>query len=293
MKLNFNVMMIKIRIHIILILVLLTTILISCEDPVPYDYIEQKYVEAVLIVGEPIKGIVIMRTQPLSGVFNYDSSLVRNADVTISDGVNNFKLQFKDSAYYYPDTNYKILPETKYTLSINCPDNKTITGETSTPKIFNWIKPPKKIIYYPKGQDSIDLPYIDSLNLEWELATIFYMISVKCLDTLNYGKYLTPPTDELNRRITRRFSNDLRYREITNWSFIPNNKTPVLWYYFKWYGMQEVTIWNPDKNFLNWGLQYFVNASYDPRLNSIKGGIGVFGSASVIRDTTFLVKNQP
>ncbi|MFH1052548.1 MAG: hypothetical protein V1779_16640 [bacterium] len=277
----------------ILILTIFVFSLFSCEDPIPNDYIEEKFVEAVLIVGEPIQNIVVMRTQSLSEVYNYDSSLVRDAIVKISDGENNFNLVFRNSSYYYPDTNYKVKPETIYELTVNCPDNKILKGTTTTPKVFNWVIPPKKLMYFPSKQDSITLPRVDSLDFEWELVTIFYMISVKCLDTLDYGKYLQPATSELNRRISKRFSNDLRYRELAIWTFIPSNKTPVLWNYFKWYGQHEVAVWNPDKNFLNWGLQYFVDSSYNPRLNSIEGGIGVFGSASVIRDTTFLVKNQP
>lgn len=269
------------------------SVLTSCEDPVPFDYVEEKFVEAILIVGEPIQNIVVMRTQPLTKEYNYDSSMVKDAVVMINDGVNSLELEYKDGSYYYPDTSYRVQPQTKYKLTINFSDNKVLSGETTTPKTFNWIIPPKKQLYFPSGRDSITLPRVDSLDFEWELLTIFYMISVKCLDTLNYGIFLQPTTQELNRRISKRFSNDLRYRELTIWTFIPSNKTPVLWNYFKWYGLHEVAIWNPDKNFLNWGLQYFVDSSYDPRLSSVKGGIGVFGSASVIRDTTFLIKNQP
>ena len=277
----------------ILLLLLLLLSLISCEDPIPNDYIEQKYVEAILVVGEPIQNIVLTRTQPLNIEYNYDSSLVRDAFIQITDGKDTFNLEFKDSAYYYPDRNYKILPDTKYELLINCSDGKILKGTTITPKSFNWIIPPKKKIQYPIGKDSVDLPEVDSLIFEWDLVTIFYMLSVKCLDTLYYGKYLEPQTVELNRRISKPFSHDLRYRELNSWTFLPNNKTPVVWNIFKWYGRHEIAIWNPDMNFLNWGLQYFVDQSYDPRLNSIKGGIGVFGSASVVRDTFFLLKNQP
>ena len=68
---------------------------------------------------------------------------------------------------------------------------------------------------------------------------------------------------------------------------------PIIWNFFKWFGMHEVSIYAPDENFLNWALQYFINSNYDSRHNSINGGIGVFGSASVVRDTSFIIKNQP
>ena len=34
----------------------------ACEDAIPSDYIEQKFVEAYLIVDEPIRNIVLMNT---------------------------------------------------------------------------------------------------------------------------------------------------------------------------------------------------------------------------------------
>jgi len=268
----------------------------SCEDPVPTDYKEEKYVEAFLLVGEPVKNIIVMKTQPVTVAFNYDSSLVHDAFVKIIDDEKEMILEFrdgKDAGYYFPDTTYLIKPETDYKLEIICCDNTVLTGETTTPAAFNWINPPKKQIQYPK--DTLDLPFVDSLVFEWEGSRdiFFYMISVRCIDTLEYGKYLDPATEESNRRIGKPFSNDLRYRELSTWTFMPNTKTPVVWNIFKWFGMHEVSIYAPDSNFLNWALQYFISSNYDSRHNSINGGIGVFGSASVVRDTSFIIKNQP
>jgi hypothetical protein len=265
--------------------------LFSCEDPVPTDYIEEKFVEAYLIVNEPIRDIAVMKTQPLNSVFNYDSSFVGNLDVYIIEGENRMKLEFNGKSYYYPDTTYLVKPQTKYFLEIDCIDGNKVSGETTTPSAFSWVNKPKDIIYFPK--DTMNLPSVDSLVIEWEKSTIFYLIAITCIDTLEYGKYLTPVSGEMNRRIYKPFSNDRRYKEISSWSFMPNNKTPVVWNYFKWFGMHDVTIYSPDPNFLEWAIQYFVKNSYDPLLGSIKGGIGVFGSAAVVRDTSFLVKNQP
>ncbi len=274
-----------------LILITLIISLISCEDPVPSDYIEKIYVEAYLIVDEPIKDIYIGKTQPVLDSFDYEKARYSGLDVYILEGSNKFKLDY-NGRYYYYDTSYKVKENTKYKIEISTGDGKFIYGETITPKRFKWITPPKDIVFFPK--DSLNLPTEDSLSLEWESVTPYYVIMIKCLDTLNYGKYLQPPTEEMNRRIVFFRENERRYKDVTSVSFIPTDKTRFLWNFFKWYGLQEITIFNPDLNFLEWNLQYAVSAAYDSRLGSIKGdGIGVFGSASVIRDTLFLVKNQP
>ena len=39
----------------------LILVLSGCEDPVPNDYIPENYVEAYLLVGEPIKNIIVMK----------------------------------------------------------------------------------------------------------------------------------------------------------------------------------------------------------------------------------------
>ena len=116
---------------------------------------------------------------------------------------------------------------------------------------------------------------------------------MKCLDTLNYGKYLTPPTAEMNRRINLPFRNDRAYRETATLLPIPNSQTPVVWNTFKWFGLHEVGVYVPDWNFLRWYIQSQTRSQIDPLLSSIKGGYGYFGSASVIRDTSVIIKNQP
>jgi hypothetical protein len=113
------------------------------------------------------------------------------------------------------------------------------------------------------------------------------------LDTLNYGKYLSSPTEEKNRRIFRSFENDRMYYEISSYAFIPNNKSFVVWNIFKWYGPHEVTVYVPDWNYLRWFKQYAMKSRYDDNLGTLKNGKGFFGSASMIKDTVLLLKNQP
>ncbi len=284
--------------YIILFLIITGVfILSSCADPVPTDYIEQKFVEAYLLVNEPIKDIVLMNTQPVADSFSYANSLIRDADVKIIGDGQVFELKIDtggDQGYYYPDSTYLVKPNTHYKLQITIPGYPdTIYAETTTPGTIKYLSPELDSLYYPK--DTINLPPLDTYRLEWEKVPDinFYIITVKCLDTLYYGKYLHPPTDEMNRRVFKPYSEGARGKEITNTMFVPNTKVPVVWLFFKWFGLQQVSVYAPDPNYLNWVIQHLTKNQYDSKLSNIKKGLGVFGSASVARGTTFLIKNQP
>lgn len=280
---------------------------VGCEDPVPTDYEPENYLEAALVVGQPIDNIVLMRTQPIQDTFNYESSLIRDAEVVISGDGKEFKLSIdvNGTRGYYLNENYIVKGNTKYNINVTLPGGSTITGSTLTPDTVEWVRDVPNMIQYPK--DTVNKPSNDTLiwegiptpiNLNGDLKDGFWGISVKALDTLEYGTYLdTVPNKEKNRRLFRRNSNpdnDWRYKELSQWGLIPSKKTPVVWSYFKWYGLHEVSIYNLDNNYLNWVLQKISQSEYDERLSSVKGdGIGVFGSMNAIRDTFFLIKNQP
>jgi hypothetical protein len=284
----------------ILILLTLFVFLLSCEDPVPTDYVEQTIVESYLVVDEPIRGLRIMRTLPLTDTFLIEEALIGNANVKIYEGENIFELQYAPlgsdfPGYFYPDHEYKVKSGTKYELEITLDDGSKITGETFTPPTTEFTQTVPDFIYFP--QDTINLPANDSLRVEWENVEGFgvYGLSIKCIDTLDYGKYLEPPVpNELNRRILKPWSDDDDFYEISRWYPVANTSTPVVWSAFKYYGMHELAVYVPDFNFLRWFLQNATRGQADPLLNSLEGdGFGCFGSVSVIRDTSFLIKNQP
>lgn len=277
------------------LIILFTIALAGCEDPVPTDYKPQYYVEAVLLVDEPIHDIVLMRSQPVSQKFDYAASLVRNAQVIIKSEGRSFELVIDnegEKGYYYNDTSYKVKPNTLYELEVRTTDGAVITGSTTTPGRTSWTILPKDTIQYPK--DSLNLPDREKIGWSKVQGINFYSVAVVCKDTLNYGMYLTPPTEERNRRIYKPWLEDQHFREISNWSFIANTETSVVWNVFKWYGLHDVYVYAPDWNFLQWMLQHFMSGTYNDLLTSIKGdGIGVFGSASRIKSEFFLLKNQP
>jgi hypothetical protein len=277
-------------------LILIVSFINSCEDPVPNDYTPDNIVEAILIVDEPIQNITVMRSQPLDIKFNYDSSMIKDANVVITGDGQDFVLKYRTRedgkiGYYFADTNYKVKPQIEYKLKITLNDGKVITGSTVTPSRTEWSFPPKDFYQFPL--DTIKLPATDSIGWKKVPSFEFYLVSIKNLDTLNYGSYLTPATGEMNRRIDNGFRSERFFRETAVINPIPNVRTSVVWNVFKWYGKHELAIYVPDFNLLRWYLQAQTKGEADPLLTSVKGGIGYFGSASIIRHNFFLLKNQP
>jgi hypothetical protein len=278
-----------------LIFVIFLSFLFSCVETSEKDFREEYIVEAFIVVGEPVNNIRFMRTIPILDTFSLERAMIRDAEIYIeSETGQKINLEMSNNirqGYKAIDQSYLIEEDTRYKINIVY-NFDTIKGETITPKKFNWIDRAPKQIQYPI--DSIGLS--DQINVKWENpgGFNFYHIVIRCIDTLNYGKYLEPPTEELNRRISLWRDQDFFFRNTTNHGLVPLNEGSIIWTTFKWYGMQEVTIYNPDFNWFRWLGQYF-QTEYNDILSSVEGrnARGVFGSASAIKDTSFLLKNQP
>jgi hypothetical protein len=294
----------------ILTLFLISLALTSCADagfgdffgsPSINDYVEDYAVQGLLIVGDPIEDIRLMRSQRLLDSFSLEKAAVRDAQVRIFENGRAIDLTFDPITFTYkavPEA--RIKPQTAYRLEINVRTTKneplTIRGTTTTPAQIAWTRLPKETYEYPK--DTTLLPSPDSLVIAWtSIAGVTdYIFSTLCLDTLEYGKYLTPLTTEKNRRIVRFFESQLpRYDEPVRAGIRAVTLTPVIWTAFKWFGKQEMRIYAPDANWANWFRQtnFGQNPRYNYRLGSIENGKGVFGSASLARAFTFVYKNQP
>lgn len=297
---NYSDTIIMVRYLFILIVLGLGVAVTGCEDPVPTDYVPQYVFTGYLIVDEPIGGIILTQSQSPLDTFTYKRGEIGDAQIRISTDRDTFDLVFNPadtgfSTYSYPDTTAHVQPNTTYHMEARLPDGTVLRSETTTPARIEWVQAPREVLQYPT--DTLNLPSPDSLKLIWTRApgVSEYLISVQSLDTLNYGKYLDPPTTERNRRIERFFEDNApRYNDIVRWGFLQNVEVNVVWVAFKWFGLHEVTVYAPDPAMLEWFKQLqFGGNQYQSLLSNIDGGLGVFGSASVARQQSFLVKNQP
>lgn len=292
------------------VLLMIFLFLAGCQDagfgdfwgsPSINDYIEDYAVQALLIVGEPIEDIRVMRSLRLQDSFSLEKAAVRDAQVRIFERDRAIDLTFDHATFTFKASpNIRIKPTTPYRLEINLRTTKgevrTLTGTTTTPQQVVWTLAPKDTLWYPK--DTTLLPSPDSLVIAWTPVpgVTDYIFSTWCLDTLNYGVHLRPPTAEKNRRLVRFFEAQLpRYNEPVRAGIRAITRTPVIWTAFKWFGKHELRIYAPDVNWANWFRQtnFGQNPRYNYRLGSIENGKGVFGSASMARQFTFLYKNQP
>lgn len=274
--------------------ILILLLFISCVDNNEMDFEEEYILEAFIIVNEPINNIRFMRTISILDTFSLEKAMIQDAEIFLSsaDG-DTIKLELSNNireGYKAVNQLYLVKENTEYEINVIYKAD-TIKGTSVTPKTFNWIDKGPNVIQYPI--DSIGLS--EQVKVKWENpgGFNFYHITIRCIDTLNYGIYLNPPTAEKNRRISLWQDQDFFFRNTTNHGLVPLNEGSIIWTTFKWYGLQEVSIYNPDFNWFRWLGQYF-QTEYNDILSSVEGknARGVFGSASVIRDTTLLLKNQ-
>ena len=272
---------------------LLLTLLIACEDDLPTGYVPQYVVEAFLIEGRPIEDIRIIQSMPINEPFDYEQALVRDASVVITDSTGTeFRLIIDptgERGYYFPDTTYKVLPLSTYTIDITFADGRAANGTAFVPDTFSWIQDSPPFANYPTDEE-IDTAVVDISWTPSQTFQIGYLLQSTALDTLNYGIYLDPPTEELNSRIPNEFRDEGSYDNTTVWGFLPSNQSVVVWTALRWYGLHEVAIYKSDFNMLRWFLQARGSQQYNELLNTMEGdAVGCFGGATVIRDTTMFL----
>jgi hypothetical protein len=286
--------------------------LTSCGDNPPNQYIEQTIVQGYLLVDKPVSGILVSRSIPIDQSTDNLSAQIRDAKVQIyylnqaTGKFDTLNLQFRDTdeiGYYFPDQGFTVQPQVTYYLKIQLSNGTIITGQTLTPRRFQWVKAPLPQINYPA--DTLNLPRIPEYDISWtkDSKANYYLIRTLCHDTLEYGKYLDPPdAHNKNRRCYNIMANQdesekhAYYKNVANWNLLGDSITPTVWMAFKWFGPHNVSVYSPDDNMLNWFKNtYFSNSSEnDPLLSTVKGNgtYGVFGSAAVIEKEIFVLKNQ-
>lgn len=285
----------------VLALAALPILFVACEDQPPTDYIPVPFLEAYLIVDKPIEGVVVAISQPITEPFDYRDMMTRDAEVVLSANGVDYPLQYVEDdgigSYRHADTTYRVQPETTYRIRVRMADGTTMTAETTTPERIEWIIPPRDVLQYP--QDTTQLFSPDSLRIAWTPGNVpEYIIRVTVLDTLSYGSYLTPPTEEINERTNNlpfEDPGDPQFYTRIRWGFIQVSQAPTVWAAFRWYGRSEVAILAPDKALLDWfkATQWGGRSvEYRDQYSNISGGLGVFGSASVASKEVLLLKRK-
>lgn len=284
----------------LLISLVLAVVLVGCEDPVPTDYEQEIVVEGFVFVGQPIEGIRVMKTLPISDTFRFVDAAIRDAQVRIiADGVPLSVEYVPDSlggTYRVADRSYRAVSGATYDIEVVALGKK-LTASTVPPDTLSWVQAPKDTLQYPGRL--FELTRNDSLDVSWTPVTGVsqYIVAVECMDTLGYGVYLDPQTADTNRRIRdqdRFDTGTLIASERVRFGFSLLARAPTVWSVFKWFGKQEIRVYAGDRAFEEWFrmVGFGRRSSYDYRLSNVKGGLGTWGSASTISKSTFLKKDQ-
>jgi len=285
----------------IVILACVSLLLTSCEDPVPTDYTLEVVLEGFLLVGEPLNNIRVYRTLPVTDTFSIPEASIRDALFVVTADGTDIPMEFTPDSlggtYRAKDTSYRVLSGVTYNADVRAL-GFTLTASSKTPPLFDWVRAPRDTFRYP-GKDN-ELFRYDSLDIYWQAVpgVTQYILSIECLDTAAYGTYLNPQTTDTNRRLREVDLFDdgtLISSERTRYGFALQPSTPVVWNGFKWFGLHEIRAYAPDKAFLDWFrlVGFGRRNQYDYRLSNVKGGLGVWGSASVAKYRSFLLKDKP
>jgi hypothetical protein len=283
----------KYAIYIMLSLVSLA-FLSSCEDDTMKDYVSKDVVEAFLLVDEPIENIMVMKSQEIFKEYKQEDAIIRNAQVIIKGDNQVFNLTISPSGvkgYYNPDKSYLVKPNTEYKLEVVLNDGKVLYGKTITPDRTEWVTRPSEFVQFPNDLDDAR-NWKDSIAWKAVKGVDFYYLNMVCADTLNYGSYLNPATNEKNEKVDNYLKDD-DLKELSINPIYSNNRAVIPWNFFLWYGKQVFTVYAMDKNMEKWYWQSFQTKSIKNAYNTIQNGYGCFGSASIARDTFVLLKGNP
>jgi hypothetical protein len=259
---------------------LVSLILSGCDYPIASDYQEQIVVGAFLYSGAPIDSVVLHRTTPLADYYDDTDYAVTGAQVTVTvDGVaHTLKPLAEKGRYYLPASELIVQGGKTYTLSIVAPNLQSggvhnISASTIVPMPIHLSGIADSIHGLTFTLDTNNLSTFAFLvtATPTDLSDSHYLLSVTALDT-SFGRVHQGNLNADSSTFTR-YSQE---QTGPNIAFTPN--------LVRWYGPNLMTMYAIDTNWWDYQRQVgFGGSDYQPTLNHVVGGMGVFASAS--RDT--------
>jgi hypothetical protein len=255
----------------------------GCDQPIESQYSEQLVINTFLFANHPIDSIVLHRTTPFGDTFNDLDYAITGATVIVSNNsvADTLLPASLKGRYYLPASKLVVQGGQTYNLTVIAPDEQT--GGTHFATAATTVPMP---IHLASFADSIrgKTLTLDTNNLAAFafLATAGpvdnpsreYLLSVTALDT-NLGRIHVGGDSAVETT---------RYSQISTGPAIAITSR-----FFVWYGPNLVTFYAIDTNFADYQRQLSGGTDFQPSLNHINGGIGIFGSAAI--DTvSFFVK---
>ncbi len=258
----------------------------GCDPSIDTAYNEQVVVAGFIFANEPVDSIVLHRTTPFGSYYDDLDYAVDSARVAITvDGVEHVLLPTGlKGRYYLPASDLIVQGGKSYTLTVTAPNHQT-GGEHHLSSTTQVPMP----IHLDPWADSIrgKTFVLDTTNAG---AFVFlltagpaggpdqrYLLSVTALDT-TYG------------RIHQRSGEGIDSTQVTRFANVQTGPAiAVTPRFLTWYGPNRITFYAIDTNWTDYQRQ-LLNAGmtgYQPSLNHVTGGMGVFASAA--RDTVTII----
>jgi hypothetical protein len=275
--------------------VMVMAVLSGCDNAIQSNYTEQLVVDGFLYAGEPVDSIVLHRTTPFGAYYDDLDYAVDGATVTITvDGVAHPLLPTGlKGRYYLPASDLVVEGGKTYNLTVSAPNLQTggvqsVTATTTVPMPIHFSAVADSI----RGKTfSVDTNNLASLAFVVTAGPVDnpnrrYLLSVRALDTVEADSispasrgYFPGELPDIDTNLTIRYSNLATGPAIAI--------TPRL---FIWYGPNLITFYAIDTNWSDYQRQVIGRGgtNYQPTLNHINGGIGIFGSAARDTVTIFL-----
>lgn len=270
-------------------------------------------VDAVFIVDEPLPKIRLTRTQAPDKPFDFEAAAEGDATVTVRGEGLTFNYRWVYDSYVYGAAR-NVLPNTTYHLRIVTSRGEVVTASTTTPsrmEATEWVlldddgtSVRRRLQTFETMGDSVfnapenQLLYADGL-LEVRIepgAATGYQVGLYSLD-LDSDFVIDP--EFLDEEDFEEFE-----RNICSPPVLPDETAIRLpWFAIYFEGRYEVDLFAVDRNWYDLarsapgfggdgGLGGNIGDNFEKPIFHIDGGIGLFGSASVVR-TGFYVHPRP
>lgn len=273
----------KLPIIVLAFVLALTGSLTGCDGAIDSAYEEELVLSAYLFAGEHLDSVSLERTTPFGERIDNDAIAVEGAEITITSNGETFNLlpiPGRKGRYYLPD--HIIEGGRKYDIIVRAGEH-TLTASTVVPLPISFIGlndslPPTRVLYLDTNNYGA---FIYSLKAGPGDATHKqYIMQVTSLDVRDDNKIRNPPPGPPVD--TTAYSRYSFFRTSPDFRIVPS--------LISHFGRNRIAIHALDTNWFDYHRMVFGSrGNYQPSLNHVNGGLGVFGSSA--RDTvTVLIR---
>lgn len=297
----------RIRYHIILIIGIIF-IAIGCNRYSQNSYKKQYVVQSYMVAQHTLPFVSVATTIRATSKYNYDSTAVNDANVSIFLLDNNgnkvrdytYSLSNFPGIYISNNSIAKVKPRRKYQLHITFNNNSNvINAYTTVPDTFHHVNSiPDTVVYQQKqpievtmtpsyypGRQNIYVFTVQAADTSKNLLTPFYLDRVKSNKNVTASEFAKNSSGIINQ---------------SNYSLNSDGTLTlkIPWLGFAFYGYNKIVTNAIDNNLYDFirsqsvqtGGSTIPPGQIQNIINHVTGGIGVFGSIATDTMSTFLKK---